>query len=62
LANLQENSTFYQEETFLRLANQVVLSKSKFFPKKQLRRNTSKNQKYGKMTPIVSEWLDFFSG
>jgi hypothetical protein len=22
--------------------------------------NTSENQKYGKMTPIVSEWLDFF--
>jgi hypothetical protein len=22
-------------------------------------RNTSENQKYGKMTPKVSEWLDF---
>jgi hypothetical protein len=61
LANLQENSTFYQEKTFLRLADQVELSKSKFSPKKQLRRNTSKTQKNGKMTPIVSEWLDFFS-
>jgi hypothetical protein len=25
-----------------------------------MRRNSSKNQKYGKMPPIVSEWLDFF--
>jgi hypothetical protein len=29
--------------------------------KKWMVKNTSKNQKYGKMTPIVSEWLDFFS-
>jgi hypothetical protein len=27
-----------------------------------LMRNTSKNQKYGKMTPTMSQWLDFFSG
>jgi hypothetical protein len=27
---------------------------------RKMGRNTSENQKYGKMTPIVSEWLDFF--
>jgi hypothetical protein len=27
-----------------------------------LGRNMSENQKYGKMTPIGSEWLDLFSG